>query len=74
VPRPPPLILQPRVGLSGSRLETLCLLVVGIVSARTGNLERFGFDLVWNRRRTEPEAAIIAWLVLSRPTQTIGVL
>ena len=31
-------ILQPRVGLSKSRMETLCLLVVGMVSARTVNL------------------------------------
>lgn len=30
--------LRPRVGLSKSRLETLCLLVVGMVSARTVNL------------------------------------
>lgn len=31
-------ILSPHVGLSKSRLETLCLLVVGMVSARTVNL------------------------------------
>jgi hypothetical protein len=31
-------ILRPRVGLSKSRLETLCLIVVGMVSARTVNL------------------------------------
>lgn len=31
-------ILQPRVGLGKSRMETLCLLVVGMVSARTVNL------------------------------------
>ena len=31
-------ILQPRVGLSKCRLETLCLLVVGMISARTVNL------------------------------------
>jgi hypothetical protein len=31
-------ILQPRIGLGKSRLETLCLLVVGMVSARTVNL------------------------------------
>ena len=30
--------LRPHVGLSKSRLETLCLLIVGIVSARTVNL------------------------------------
>ena len=31
-------ILRPHVGLSKSRLETLCLLVIGMVSARTVNL------------------------------------
>jgi hypothetical protein len=31
-------ILQPRIGLSKSRLETLCLLVIGMISARTVNL------------------------------------
>ena len=31
-------ILSPHVGLSKGRLETLCLLVVGMVSARTVNL------------------------------------
>jgi hypothetical protein len=30
--------LQPHVGLSKSRLETLCLIVVGMISARTVNL------------------------------------
>ena len=30
--------LQPRVGLGKSRLETMCLLIVGMVSARTVNL------------------------------------
>ena len=44
-------ILRPHVGLSKSRLETLCLLVVGMVSARTVNLghiacERPGTALV----------------------------
>jgi hypothetical protein len=31
-------ILSPHVALSKSRLETLCLLVVGMISARTVNL------------------------------------
>jgi hypothetical protein len=31
-------ILQPRIGLSKSRLETLCLLIIGMISARTVNL------------------------------------
>ena len=31
-------ILRPHVGLSKTRLETLCLLVIGMVSARTVNL------------------------------------
>ena len=31
-------ILRPHLGLSKSRLETLCLLVVGMISARTVNL------------------------------------
>lgn len=31
-------VLRPHVGLSKSRLETLCLIVVGMVSARTVNL------------------------------------
>ncbi len=31
-------ILRPHVGLSKSRLETLCLIVVGMISARTVNL------------------------------------
>jgi Transposase DDE domain len=44
-------ILRPHVGLSKSRLETLCLIVVGMVSARTVNLghiacERSGSALI----------------------------
>ena len=31
-------ILRPHVGLGKSRLETLCLLVVGMISARTVTL------------------------------------
>lgn len=49
--------LQPRIDLGKSRLETLCLLVVGMVSARTVNLghiacERPGSVLIastWRR-------------------------
>ena len=37
-------VLRPRIGLSKSRLETLCLLVVGIVSARTVNLGRIACE------------------------------
>jgi hypothetical protein len=32
------IFLRPHVGLSKSRLETLCLLLVGMISARTVNL------------------------------------
>jgi hypothetical protein len=38
-------ILRPRVGLSKSRLETLCLVVVGMVSARTVNLSHLACEL-----------------------------
>jgi hypothetical protein len=37
-------ILRPRVGLSKSRLETLCLIVVGMVSARTVNLSHLACE------------------------------
>ncbi len=37
-------ILQPHVGLSKSRLETLCLIVVGMVSARTVNLSHLASE------------------------------
>jgi hypothetical protein len=37
-------ILRPRVGLSKSRLETLCLLVVGMISARTVNLSHLACE------------------------------
>jgi hypothetical protein len=36
--------LQPHVGLSKSRLETLCLIVVGMVSARTVNLSHLACE------------------------------
>jgi hypothetical protein len=44
-------ILRPHVGLSKSRLETLCLIIVGMISARTVNLshlasERAGTALI----------------------------
>lgn len=37
--------LRPHVGLSKSRLETLCLIVVGMVSARTVNLSHLACEL-----------------------------
>ncbi len=37
-------ILRPHVGLSKSRLETLCLLVVGMISARTVNLSHLACE------------------------------
>lgn len=37
-------ILRPHVGLSKSRLETLCLIVVGMVSARTVNLSHLACE------------------------------
>jgi len=45
-------ILQPRVGLSKSRLETLSLIVIGMVSARTVNLGHIGCE--------RPGSALIA--------------
>jgi hypothetical protein len=38
------LILRPHVGLSKSRLETLCLIVVGMISARTVNLSHLACE------------------------------
>ena len=52
--------LQPRVSLGKSRLETMCLLIVGMVSARTVNLghiacERPGSVLIASTyRRLQP--------------------
>jgi Transposase DDE domain len=37
-------ILRPHVGLSKSRLETLCLIVVGMISARTVNLSHLACE------------------------------
>ena len=37
-------ILRPHVGLGKSRLETLCLLVVGMISARTVNLSHLACE------------------------------
>ena len=34
-------ILRPEIDLSKRRLETLCLIVVGMVSARSVNLRRY---------------------------------
>lgn len=45
-------ILRPHVGLSKSRLETLCLLVVGMISARTVNLSHLACE--------RPSTALVA--------------
>jgi hypothetical protein len=45
-------ILRPHVGLSKSRLETLCLIVIGMVSARTVNLGHIACE--------RPASALIA--------------
>jgi hypothetical protein len=45
-------ILRPHVGLGKSRLETLCLIVVGMVSARTVNLSHLACE--------RPSAALVA--------------
>ena len=37
-------ILRPRIDLGKSRLETLCLIVVGMVSARTVNLSHLACE------------------------------
>jgi hypothetical protein len=37
-------ILRPRVGLSKSRMETLCLIVMGMISARTVNLSHLACE------------------------------
>ena len=37
-------ILRPHVALSKSRLETLCGIVVGMISARTVNLSHFASE------------------------------
>jgi hypothetical protein len=37
-------ILRPHVGLSKSRLETLCLIVIGMISARTVNLSHLACE------------------------------
>jgi hypothetical protein len=42
--------LRPHVGLSKSRLETLCLLIVGMVSARAVNLGHIACERVGNAR------------------------
>ncbi len=45
-------ILRPHVGLSKSRLETLCLIVVGMISARTVNLSHLACE--------RPSTALVA--------------
>jgi hypothetical protein len=71
--RHPPETLRPHLGLSKDRVETLALIVVAMVSARTVNLshlaaERPGSALIRRLLRSDPLQAAAPWLRITQKT------